>query len=313
MNRSLERAFSIAALACGTWCAVACGGSFHGNDDDVGGSGGTAGSAGRGGQAGSGGSGVAGSSAKGGTTSGGTSSGGTGSGGTCEWNGQIYEAGDTFPAGDGCNSCSCGPDGSVGCTLAICDQCSESQAAYSAAFDEAKACDPMQPDPCSESVSVGLVCGCYSFFNPEHADAIARLVAAQQDYSALSCAGDVQCEPCLPPTSAHCSAEGVCVDVFDDNPGGASCVVEGQVYPSGSSNVPDPFSCNTCQCVDGQLSCTEINCPEACPPDTAPSTQCAECGPIDNCLSVETGCLPSCTDICEFGACIDGVCRMVCG
>jgi hypothetical protein len=39
---------------------------------------------------------------------------------TCEWDGETYERGETFPAGDGCNSCHCGDDGQVSCTLVAC-------------------------------------------------------------------------------------------------------------------------------------------------------------------------------------------------
>ena len=39
---------------------------------------------------------------------------------TCEWNGETYQVGDTFPAGDGCNSCHCNEDGEVSCTLLAC-------------------------------------------------------------------------------------------------------------------------------------------------------------------------------------------------
>jgi hypothetical protein len=38
----------------------------------------------------------------------------------CVWNGQTYQLGQVFPAGDGCNSCSCEPDG-VACTLIACE------------------------------------------------------------------------------------------------------------------------------------------------------------------------------------------------
>lgn len=51
---------------------------------------------------------------------GGVGGGAGGSGGvTCEWNGKTYGPGQ-FPAGDGCNTCTCSPDGSVGCTLMYC-------------------------------------------------------------------------------------------------------------------------------------------------------------------------------------------------
>lgn len=34
-----------------------------------------------------------------------------GSGATCEYNGKTYQTGDMFPSSDGCNTCSCNPDG----------------------------------------------------------------------------------------------------------------------------------------------------------------------------------------------------------
>jgi len=42
--------------------------------------------------------------------------------GTCEYNGQTYNAGESWGLGDGCNSCACNPDGTVACTGAYCAQ-----------------------------------------------------------------------------------------------------------------------------------------------------------------------------------------------
>ena len=39
---------------------------------------------------------------------------------SCEWNGKTYARGMTFAAGDGCNTCTCGEDGQVACTLIAC-------------------------------------------------------------------------------------------------------------------------------------------------------------------------------------------------
>jgi hypothetical protein len=39
---------------------------------------------------------------------------------TCEWRGETYQRGESFPAGDGCNTCHCGDDGQVSCTLVAC-------------------------------------------------------------------------------------------------------------------------------------------------------------------------------------------------
>lgn len=39
-----------------------------------------------------------------------------GGGGTCEYNGETYEKGESFPAEDGCNTCTCEEKGAVACT-----------------------------------------------------------------------------------------------------------------------------------------------------------------------------------------------------
>jgi Pacifastin inhibitor (LCMII) len=42
------------------------------------------------------------------------------SGPSCTYDGGSYQAGQTFPAGDGCNTCSCSPVGSIGCSKLAC-------------------------------------------------------------------------------------------------------------------------------------------------------------------------------------------------
>lgn len=39
----------------------------------------------------------------------------------CEYNGVTYQVGESFPADDGCNSCSCTETGEVACTLMACE------------------------------------------------------------------------------------------------------------------------------------------------------------------------------------------------
>jgi hypothetical protein len=43
-----------------------------------------------------------------------------GAAGGCSYGGKRYAVGDSFPATDGCNTCSCGANGSVGCTKKAC-------------------------------------------------------------------------------------------------------------------------------------------------------------------------------------------------
>jgi len=109
-----------------------------------------------------------------------------------------------------------------------------------------------------------------------------------------------------------------CESACDVVPTGAACEVDGVVYPNGWTMVPDPISCNTCTCTDGQLgSCTEAACPDLCPEGTLLETECTACAPNDACEVVHTGCLPTCDgqpDCAESGGfCSVGVCRMVCG
>ena len=94
---------------------------------DTGGSAGagSGGAAGTGGHAGGGMGGALPTGGAGGAATGGASgaadTGGTaGSGADCEYQGQVYADGSTFPAGDGCNTCGC-TDGSVQCTVLWCD------------------------------------------------------------------------------------------------------------------------------------------------------------------------------------------------
>ena len=99
-------------------------------------------------------------------------------------------------------------------------------------------------------------------------------------------------------------------------PLGASCVVDGTIYPSGSGNLPSPWDCNTCSCSNGSLSCTEIACPRRCPDGTQEGYQCLQCGPVDQCLSVEFKCLKTCltqNDCANTEYCISGTCRQAIG
>jgi hypothetical protein len=231
----------------------------------------------------------------------------------CLHQGMVYQPYEQFPAGDDCNTCQCLENGSVSCTMVECVACPDIGNAYVEALDQAKKCDPHQPNPCSKTIVEGLACGCETFVNPEQAEAIAQLQALQAQYAADQCGAGTVCGACLPPVSARCSImQGRCEPVYATS-NGAGCKVSGVVYASGTDNIPDPVSCNTCQCLDGQLLCTEIGCPMPCPPDRVYGTQCAQCGPADGCEVVEHACLPVCSGSCESGVCIEGVCRALCG
>jgi hypothetical protein len=230
----------------------------------------------------------------------------------CIYDGRTYDVGQTFPDQDDCNTCSCESDGRVACTLLACDSCGDVTNRYDEAMAEARSCDPERTDQCSKQVIEGLACGCQAFVNASKTSAITEAGVAQARYQELSCGGGVVCGPCLAPISAYCSAAGRCEPVYD-NGAGAACKVNGVVYESGAAGIPDPSTCNECECSDGQLICTEIYCPNACPPDEIYGSQCAQCGPADDCEVVEHGCLPVCEDTCDEGACVNNVCKSLCG
>ncbi|HEX2873436.1 MAG TPA: hypothetical protein VHP33_19390 [Polyangiaceae bacterium] len=230
---------------------------------------------------------------------------------TCVYGDDSYQRGERFPADDGCNTCVCDADGRVSCTLLGCETCEDVVSRYSAAIEQAKQCEPSLDGQCSELLTEGLACGCQTFVNAARSEAIAAASAAQQQYADMSCGGGIVCGPCRTPSGAFCSSEGRCEALFED--GDTACKVNGVVYESGTGGIADPVSCNTCACDDGRLSCTEIGCPVPCPSGTAFGTQCAHCGPTDACAIVEHACLPTCSDACEQGVCIEGVCRTVCG
>lgn len=295
------------------WLLVACGGTVS-----TGGGGADGGASGAGGPS----AGAAGTWAHGGSpgSAGGTAFGGSGAAaaaGTtgimgCVVGGRAYADGEKVPSNDDCNSCFCS-HGDVICTDEAClNRCEAAQQTYAQALEQAKRCDPSRPNQCTAQAAEGLACGCPTFVNPLQRDAVTTLKTAQQQYSEASCNLNINCGPCPPPpTQSVCSAQGRCEDA--GVMGAAACKVGGKVYPSGASGIPDPTSCNKCSCENGQLSCTEIYCPIACPPNSVPSTQCAACGPTDGCDVVEFGCLPVCTDSCASGACVNGVCRSICG
>jgi hypothetical protein len=168
-------------------------------------------------------------------------------------------------------------------------------------------------------------CPCGGDYSPGRVIA----VTSQSAYAELVCDPEQGCDGCLPSypseVTAACNAQGHCETedprldpsyVPDSGAPGVGCEVDGVIYPSGSSGIGDPQSCNTCSCIDGALTlCTEIGCPEPCEEGTTFGMECAQCGPGDGCEVVRFGCMPECDaqDDCESGQCIDGVCRILCG
>ena len=167
-----------------------------------------------------------------------------GSGGSaCRHGGKTYDVGDSFPAEDGCNTCTCEKGGGVACTQIGCvGSCLYDGSSYAVGeqFPAKDGCNTCECRPDGDVVCTEEACeeGCMH-------DGMFYPVGASFP------AGDGcnTCE-CLDAGSVSCTL-AVCAD---------TCTYAGKEYQHGEQ-FPSLDGCNTCTCDNGGVSCTEINCP----------------------------------------------------
>jgi hypothetical protein len=160
---------------------------------------------------------------------------------TCVVDGVSHRPGDTFPDPDGCNTCSCGDDGQVACTLRFCvascggitgQGCSEGQfcdfppETQCGAGDQTGSC-AAQPEFCT--FEFNPVCGCddVTYGNACEA-AAAGISVASEGECASDCQTDSDCP--LPPCA--------CLDEDGDGTCDNQCPVP--VCLDGRCSVPNP-------------------------------------------------------------------------
>ena len=128
---------------------------------------------------------------------------------TCTYHGATYTSGASFPAGDGCNSCSCSEDGSVGCTEIGClSECDKLSNDYLAEVGSARTCT--SDSDCSLAWPEALTCGCTTFVNPQFMPRLYMSQQIAQQYADSNCSDDIVCGPCPPLGLPRCSADGLC-------------------------------------------------------------------------------------------------------
>jgi len=199
----------------------------------------------------------------------------------CTYDGKTYASGVSFPAGDGCNTCSC-QDGKAACTLLAC-----ADSGTATCFDASGAvikCPVSDGGTDGGATDGGATCH----------DANGKVISCVSDGgtgctyngktypigASFTCADG--CNTCT------CSAMGVsgttkaCVDAssdgaatcFDANgktipcatDGGVQCVSGNKVYAVGAS-FPSADGCNTCSCTaSGMIACTEKACVDGAMP-----------------------------------------------
>ncbi len=209
---------------------------------------------------------------------------------TCVVDGVEHAPGDTFPADDGCNTCTCGDDGEVSCTLIGCVETCTYQGTVHEVGTTFPAGDGCNTCSCGEG---GLV-ACTGLACPPPVTCThegetyepGESFPAGDGCNTCSCTEDGQVACTLMPCIVGCEHEGQTYELGETFPAGddcntCTCEEGGQVsctkiacidtceyggatYAEGDS-FPADDGCNTCTCMEGgEVACTEIACPETC-------------------------------------------------
>lgn len=165
---------------------------------------------------------------------------------TCEYGGQTYNVGDSFPATDGCNTCKCGPNGLVACTRRACPAtCTYNGQTYLVGerFDALDGCNTCT---CSSDGSVACTeIGC----KPPICKYNGQIYQVGDSFPATD-----GCNTC------NCGSNGVvgCTKIACPP---TTCTYNGMTYQPGDT-FPAEDGCNSCSCSDnGFVACTLRFCP----------------------------------------------------
>lgn len=185
---------------------------------------------------------------------------------TCTYNDKTYAVGDNFADLDGCNSCECQADGTIGCTLLGCvTTCDYEGATYEAGetFDAGDGCNS-----CSCEIDGTVACTL--------ALCVGTCEYEGETYeTGTSFPSNDGCNTC------SCQSDGTvaCTELAC-----AVCTYNGETHLPGDE-FPADDGCNTCTCAaDGTVGCTKKAC--TCDPTTEwwrdyVSTDPMECQLID--------------------------------
>eukprot|EP00731_Ephydatia_muelleri_P026230 Em0018g330a len=224
---------------------------------------------------------------------------------TCTVSGKKYYPGQSFPASDGCNTCSCSTKGTAVCTLKDC------RVAFTIPYRSPYQCPPEQvssdncstcaqnelccDSECTTAVLPSRPCDSVSGASPSLIGAYVPQCSADGNFNPVQSWGSTGYSWCVntasgKPLSTVAAPRG-------QLPNCAVCTVSGKKYYPGQS-FPASDGCNTCFCSNnGLAACTKKAC-VACPVTGQVFTECGSaCS--STCDKPVSFCVLSCVAKCQ--------------
>ncbi|MBT4148627.1 hypothetical protein HOE49_05100 [Candidatus Peregrinibacteria bacterium] len=216
---------------------------------------------------------------------------------TCTNDEAEYEVGETFDAGDDCNTCACGEDGQISCTADSCEPesitCTNDEAEYEVgetfdAGDDCNTCacegdgqilcteEVCEPEPEPDPITCEYNSENYAVGETFDATDDCNICVCESD-GGITCTNvtcDSEPDPVTDPDPVTTDPDPDPVEAggitINPNPDPINCLYESKTYSPGAAIFVD--DCNTCFCGNnGQMSCTHKTCDEADETDETPA------------------------------------------
>jgi len=230
----------------------------------------------------------------------------------CLWEGTSYDVGDSFPAGDGCNTCTCGATGEVGCTKIACAQTCTYDRQECQVGDTFPAVDGCNTCTCQEGGQIACTDKACLTCSPDDEWWRSYVATDVEECRVIRYVCPEHTTPFANDCGCGCEQAEACAEEIDCFEGGCDPVAEAAACPYStidttrdcSAEAPCPGTDGTaCRRPDAPLGCgicfnppEESTCPDddACDPGSI-------CEPIRCACSGQRACVPGCTSDVDCG------------
>jgi hypothetical protein len=192
---------------------------------------------------------------------------------TCSYGGKTYNPGDSFR--QDCNTCACGSNGQVGCTLMQCSTDAGSELAADAAPPDAQADGTV---PLDQAKDVKPTIDVAANLSPDRPAAVLDAkptIDVMADMRVPAAADSAQDLPLVADTA---NDSPLAVDAKNVGDGSRqSCLWEGDMVLAIGQSIPAGDGCHTCTCTLAGMDCTASTCE---PPSDAAALVCSLWNPL---------------------------------